>query len=151
MELMGSNSWIFVLIGEIHHNIDQESCIFLMSSTMDIYEPVPDYYNNLEKVWSDHRASNQWAVNVHNYGLGDATRTVLLSQADLQGQGTFAMENSEQDEGQKIPLDIIEASVVVRNVTAGAEGLDLLHVNCEGCEYEMLENIIRADLHKQIR
>ena len=90
-------------------------------------------------------------MNVHNYGLGDATRTVLLSQADLQGQGTFAMENSEQDEGQKIPLDIIEASVVVRNVTAGAEGLDLLHVNCEGCEYEMLENIIRADLHKQIR
>ena len=118
---------------------------------MDIYEPVPDYYNNLENVWNDHRTSNQWAVNVHNYGLGDATRTVLLSQADLQGQGTFAMENSEQDEGQKIPLDIIEASEVVRNVTAGAEDLDLLHVNCEGCEYEMLENIIRADLHKQIR
>ena len=120
-------------------------------STLHIYEPVPDYYKNLEKVWSDHRTSNQWAVNVHNYGLGDATRTVLLSQADLQGQGTFAMENSEQDEGQMIPLDIIEASEVVRNVTAGAEGLDLLHVNCEGCEYEMLENIIRADLHKQIR
>ena len=120
-------------------------------STLHIYEPVPDYYKNLEKVWSDHRTSNQWAVNVHNYGLGDATRTVLLSQADLQGQGTFAMENSEQDEGQKIPIEIREASMVVRNVTAGAEDLDLLHVNCEGCEYEMLENIIRADLHKQIR
>ena len=124
---------------------------FSFPSTMHIYEPVPDFYKNLKKVWSDHRASNQWAVNVHNFGLGDGNRTVLLSQADLQGQGTFAMENSEQDEGQMIPLDIIEASEVVRNVTAGAEGLDLLHVNCEGCEYEMLENIIRADLHKQIR
>ena len=67
-------------------------------------------------------------MNVHNYGLGDATRTVLLSQADLQGQGTFAMENSEQDEGQKNPIEIREASEVVRNVTAGDEGLDHLHV-----------------------
>ena len=123
---------------------------FTFSSTMHIYEPVPDFYKNLEKIWSDHRASNQWAVNVHNFGLGDGNRTVLLSQADLQGQGTFGMKNTEH-EGQKIPLDIIEASVVVRNVTAGAEGLDLLHVNCEGCEYEMLENIIRENLHTKIR
>ena len=122
-----------------------------MTSTLHIYEPVPDFYKNLEKVWSDHCASNQWRVSLHNYGLGDVTRTVLLSQSDLQGQGTFAMKNSEEDEGQKIPLDIIEASVVVRNVTAGAECLDLLHVNCEGCEYEMLENIIRENLHTKIR
>ena len=124
-----------------------------MSSTLHIYEPVPAYYKNLEKVWSDHRGANQWRVDVHNYGLGDTNRTVLLSQADLQGQGTFAMKDTEQDGGDKIHLDIMEASVVLRNVTAGAgaEGLDLLHVNCEGCEYEMLENIIRANLHTKIR
>ena len=124
---------------------------FTLSSTMHIYEPVPDFYKNLEKVWSDHSASNQWRVSVHNFGLGEENRTVLLSEADLRGQGTFGMKNTEEDEGQKIPLDIIEASVVVRNVTEGVEALDLLHVNCEGCEYEMLENIIRANLHTKIR
>ena len=120
---------------------------------MHIYEPVPDFYKNLEKVWSDHREKNQWRVSVHNYGLGDSTRTVLLSPEDLKGQGTFGMKDSEQEDKQKIPLDIVEASEVVRNVTAGAgaEDLDLLHVNCEGCEYEMLENIIKADLHTKIR
>ena len=122
-----------------------------MSSTLHIYEPVPDFYKNLENVWRDHSESNQWRVEVHNYGLGDSTRTVLLAPEDLQGQGTFGMKDTEREDKQKIPLDIIEASVVVRNVTAGAEDLDLLHVNCEGCEYEMLENIIRDNVHTKIR
>ena len=124
-----------------------------MSSTLHIYEPVPDFYKNLAKVWSDNRSANQWRVEVHNYGLGDSTRTVLLAPEDLQGQGTFGMKDTEQERGTKIPLEIIEASEVLRNVTAGAgaEALDLLHVNCEGCEYEMLENIIRANLHTNIR
>ena len=122
-----------------------------LCSTLNIYEPVPAFYKNLEKVWSEHCVNYQWRVSVHNYGLGDSTRTVLLSPGDLKGQGTFAMKGTEQDRGTKIPLDIIEASEVVLNVTAGGGGLDLLHVNCEGCEYEMLENIIKADLHTKIR
>ena len=60
------------------------------------------------------------------------------------------MKDTEEG-GKKIHLDIIEASEVVRNVMAGAEDLELLHVNCEGCEYEMLENIIWANLHTKIR
>ena len=61
------------------------------------------------------------------------------------------MKDTEQDRGTMIFLDIMEASEVVLNVTAGGEGLDLLHVNCEGCEYEMLGNIIRVNLHTKIR
>ena len=102
-------------------------------------------------MWLDHRANNQWNVSVENYGLGDSTRTVLLARADLQGQGTFAMKDTEEGPGEKVSLVIREASEVLRNVTAGVEALDLLHVNCEGCEYEMLENIIRANLHTNIR
>ena len=75
----------------------------------------------------------------------------MLSEADLKGQGTFGMKDNEEEEGKKIPLEIIDATTAFNNVTGGVGDLDLLHVNCEGCEYEMLENIIRADLHKQIR
>ena len=54
------------------------------------------------------------------------------------------------DGGKKIKLEIVEASLVFNNVTGGAD-LDLVHVNCEGCEYEMLENIISTNLHHKIK
>ena len=95
--------------------------------------------------------NNQWDVKVHKYGLGDTTRTILLSEADLKGQGTFGMKDNEADEGKKIPLEIIDASTAFNNVTGGSGDLDLLHVNCEGCEYEMLENIIKSGLHWKIK
>ena len=90
-------------------------------------------------------------MTVHKYGLGDTTRTILLSQSDIKGTGTFAMKNKEGETGRKIRLEIIEASAAFNNVTGGTGDLELLHVNCEGCEYEMLENVIRANLHTQIR
>ena len=102
-------------------------------------------------MWSDHVKTNQWDVTLHKFGLGDTTRTILLSEADLKGQGTFGMKDNEAEEGKKIPLEIIDASTVVKNVTGGVGDLDLLHVNCEGCEYEMLENIIKSGLHWKIK
>ena len=63
-----------------------------MFSVMHIYEPVPQYFASLEKVWSDHVKTNNWTVEVHLYGLGDSTKTILLSEEDLQGQGTFGMK-----------------------------------------------------------
>ena len=75
-------------------------------------------------------------------------RTILLS--DLKGQGTFGMEDTEVDLEKKIKLEIIDARTVFNNVTGGAKELNLLHVNCEGCEYEMLENIISSGLHQKI-
>ena len=90
-------------------------------------------------------------MTLHKYGMGDTTRTILLSEADLKGQGTFGMKNNEADEGKKIPLEIIDATTAFNNVTGGVGDLDLLHVNCEGCEYEMLENIIKSGLHLNIK
>ena len=117
---------------------------------MHIYEPVPQYYSRLEKVWDEHVKTNNWTVETLQYGLGDATKTILLSEADLLGQGTFGMEDTGGDGGEKIKLEIVEASEVFNNVTGGAD-LDLFHANCEGCEYEMLENIISTNLHQKIK
>ena len=36
-------------------------------------------------------------------------------------------------------------------IEAGSGMVDLLHVNCEGCEYELLEDLIQNDLHRKIR
>ena len=116
---------------------------------MHIYEPVPQYYASLEKVWAEHVRTNNWVVEVHQYGLGDATKTIHLSEADLQGQGTFGMKETERNDTKKIKLDIVDAATAFNNVTG--DDLDFFHVNCEGCEYEMLENMINFNLHKKIK
>ena len=46
------------------------------------------------------------------------------------------MKDNEAEEGKKIPLEIIDATTAFNNVTGGVGDLDLLHVNCEGCEYK---------------
>ena len=90
-------------------------------------------------------------MSVHKYGLGDSTKTIFLSEADIKGQGTFAMKDTMAEAAMMYKLNIIEAAVAFNNVTRGSADLDLLHVNCEGCEYEMLENIIKSGLHWRIK
>ena len=80
------------------------------------------------------------------------TRIVKLAAADKAGQETFGMENTEaEDDTTVVELEIMEASQVLSNVMTEAEDLDLLHVNCEGCEYEMFENIIKSGLAHRIK
>ena len=61
------------------------------------------------------------------------------------------MKDKNAGPEKTIKLEIIEASTAFNNVTGGSGELDLLHVNCEGCEYEMLENIIKSGLHLKIK
>ena len=61
------------------------------------------------------------------------------------------MKDKDAGPEKTIKLEIIEASTAFNNVTGGSGELDLLHVNCEGCEYEMLENIIKSGLHLKIK
>ena len=118
---------------------------------MHIYEPVPEYFSALEEVWRDQVARRGWRVELHMQGLGLSHRNILLSRADLKGQGTFGMRDTEADDEEKVELEIIEATVAVNNLTGGTEDLDLLHVNCEGCEYELLENIIKSGTQRRIK
>ena len=43
-------------------------------SVMHIYEPVPDFYTELEASWELLATEHQWEVKVHMVGLGDSNR-----------------------------------------------------------------------------
>ena len=51
---------------------------------------------------------------------GDTSRTILLSEADIKGQGTFAMKDKDAGAEKTIKLDIIEASTAFNNLTGGS-------------------------------
>ena len=81
-------------------------------SKLHIYEPVPDFYEKLERVWSDHVKTNPWDVTVHKYGLGDTTRTILLSEADLKDGDADLAARAEAKESVAPPEDALEKDSV---------------------------------------
>ena len=79
-------------------------------------------------------------------------RVVKLSLSDLDGQSTFGMQDSDDTNETFVNLEIKKASEEILTVSQKPAGtIDLLHVNCEGCEWEMLEDIIESGHHKNIR
>ena len=39
---------------------------------------------------------------------------------------------------------------MLREMRGAAPDIDLLHINCEGCEWEMLENLVESGLMAQV-
>ena len=82
-------------------------------------------------------------------------RTVKLAKADVMGEGTFGMsETASDDDDEIVELQIRDASKILKRIIEDHKGsgeIDLFHVNCEGCEWEMLENIIKNGLHKKMK
>ena len=77
---------------------------------------------------------------------------VKLSRSALLGQGTFGMVEKKKENEAYVELDIRDASKIIRKLSEHSGGfVDLLHVNCEGCEWEMLDNIINNNLLPSIR
>ena len=75
-----------------------------------------------------------------------------LAAADKAGQETFGMENSLNLTQNFEELQIRRASEEIEYVSKFFNGtVDLLHANCEGCEWEMLEDIISSGQHTNIR
>ena len=75
-----------------------------------------------------------------------------LAAADKAGQETFGMENSLNLTQNFEELQIRKASEELEYVSKFFNGtVDLLHANCEGCEWEMLEDIISSGQHTNIR
>ena len=74
-----------------------------------------------------------------------------MSPSEIDGQSTFGMKDSAKSSSEKIKLEIREAAGEVRKLRGESGQITLLHVNCEGCEWELLESIIESDEHTKIK
>ena len=104
-------------------------------------------------------------AHLHNFGLGDATRTVRGVRID--GQSTFTLKDGGKSAvncnfaggdqagcrgGVKEDLSIKSLVDAWRETGAAVTGhIDLIHVNCEGCEWEMLRELVRSGLAAKVQ
>lgn len=136
---------------------DGKQIMDMFNCTIHMFEPVPSFFEELTGHWKGYKAELGFDATLYNFGLGSNDRIIHLAPEDLGidgGLGTFGMVDNK--ENQKIPLKIREGAAVLRDIMTSAETgktvtIDLLHVNCEGCEWEMFENLIEAGVMKTIR
>jgi len=146
---------LVVYVGANQMGDDGKILLDKFNCSIHLFEPVPNFFVNLSRRWKYYKRRFGFQATLHNFGLGENNRTVYLSQEDInQGQGTFGMEDSKGD--RKIPLEIREGAPVIRNIIKDTTSnsvvpIDLFHVNCEGCEWEMIENLLATDLVKKMR
>jgi FkbM family methyltransferase len=98
------------------------------------FEPVQDFRQVLEKKFKDGNGK----ISIFPYGIGGEHRVVSVA---LAGHATSTMLNSSHQITREItlqPLDEFFARFLPN------ASVDLLSINCEGCEYDVLTYIVNS-------
>jgi len=108
------------------------------------YEPVPDFYQQLEANWQEKKTKEGVAkinFTAHNYGIDSSDTKLKTSTKALKGEGSYLGDTIDADK------DIVNLQIKsFSNVLKEASGKIpiLFNVNCEGCEWEMLPNLLTS-------
>lgn len=112
---------------------------------LHVFEPSRSFFRELTAV-----VGNASGVTLHNYGLGARTR---LAQLQLSGTGSTTMPEGRASRPDTEAEDILIRSTeeVVRDLFGDEPPeTDLFHINCEGCEYEVVDGLRDTSYLKHI-
>ena len=101
------------------------------------YEPIPTYSTVLRKNWA-----GESRMTVHGYGIGKEDTTFPVPESLLAGQATYIADNKGKNSGSAGSEGGSEVTATIKsfdNTIEAAKGIPtLLHMNCEGCEWDFL-------------
>ena len=107
-----------------------------------ILEPLPEYVGILRK-----KFENNPQVSVYNLGLGAKNESLMVT---VEGNNACATSKFSGKKGS-VPIYVINAVDFFASVGIGSFEVDLLTLNCEGCEYEALETLLVSNIIKSFR
>ncbi len=103
------------------------------------YEPVPDFYKLLQQ-----RFLKNKKVKLVNSAVGAREGSINLNLGDAGTSSFLTPENSH--------LNIITSKIEnIVNIVNKFNNIDLLALNCEGAEYEIIDEIIKFNLCEKIK
>ncbi|XP_053389733.1 uncharacterized protein LOC128552711 [Mercenaria mercenaria] len=133
--LKGNTSFLIEVGG--NKGDDSEKFQNIYSPKHIILEPVLIYYNRLTERFKENRR-----VTVLNFGLGNVSKQVNVVVHEPGGLGTSIYENKNGS----TEITIVNAIEFFKNIGVGQTEVDLLFLDCEGCEYIVLECLIKANM-----
>jgi len=105
------------------------------------FEPIPRYFQDLQVKF------NGTKVSVNNYGISDAN---AQREFVIDGAGTTGLDHNVQGEHVQVSLrDIDEVLTWVQKQTGQVP--DMLNMNCEGCEYAVMQRMAEKGWLEKIR
>jgi len=99
---------------------------------MHLFEPSPTYFQSLST-----SLRGVPGFTLHNYGLGAKTQRTFLR---LSGTASRIVETSQEDTEAVLIRSAAEALPEVL-AQSHRDSVELLHVNCEGCEYDVVQGL----------
>ncbi|CAF0802777.1 unnamed protein product [Adineta ricciae] len=94
-------------------------------------------------------------VEIQPYGLGNHARTVEIERAGNQNEGTSIFRKLSSKNSTKIQsiqlLDFVQTIENIRKTKTSNGIIDMISMNCEGCEFEVLPALVLSNLAQYIR
>ena len=118
--------------------VDAAKYIRLANPYYTILEPVAAYYEKLKE-----KFSNNSKVTIYNFGLGKVNKNIKIGV--IKGAATSLFSKRRKSSKQQT-LVIRDAVKFFTRLNVQRTRVDLLAINCEGCEYELLEVLIASSL-----
>lgn len=134
----GEAPCVFLDVGGHARAVDTQ--LFLRAHprcTFHVFEPIPQYVASLRRTFA-----GRPNVRVHGFGLGSSGRVLHLSRSALRGQATYVMSGGSDTAGGNDTIRApVEDSAVLLRTIGDARATAVLHVNCEGCEWELFPRL----------
>lgn len=118
-----------------------------------VFEPVRDYFVMLSERFDNAGAMGK--VFIHHYGLSDRNESAFI---DLASDGSSVVPRSDRNseleakkQVEKIDLKSFDDFFYGPLKRLHGGKIDLLYINCEGCEYPLLKSLLRKEWMRNVR
>ncbi|CAF0759372.1 unnamed protein product [Didymodactylos carnosus] len=142
----------YSLIVEVGGNIglDSKEYIRLYNSSLIIFEPLMPLYKRLIR-----KFGNRSRTKIYPYGLGSYARQLKIEMAGRNADATSIFKTIAINQTKTSyfkTIKILSTVDVIRNILVKWKTkIDLLTINCEGCEYEIIPSLIENSLMTKIK
>ncbi|CAF1142425.1 unnamed protein product [Rotaria sordida] len=146
--LLNSSSLIIEVGGNRGH--DTTEFIKLYNPFIISFEPLVPMSEALKKKFKTNPK-----IEIQPYGLGNRARNLLIEPYDYANVGTSIFRKLSSKNSSKIQhiqlLDVVQVIENIRKTKTKYGIIDMISINCEGCEFEILPALILNNMIQYFR